>query len=57
LGFYDYKKTGAPGSTVVHILALAAIIEVTIIGRRIVRKEVQKPHPTITWVALTKHLR
>jgi len=50
-GFYDYKKTGALGSTVVHILALAAIIGVTIVGQRMVTKEVQKPHPTITWVA------
>jgi periplasmic protein TonB len=50
-GFYDYKKTGALGSTVVHILAVAAIIGVTIVGRRMVKKEVQKPHTTITWVA------
>jgi len=50
-GFYDYKKTGALGSTVVHILALAAVIGATIVGRQAVRKEGQKPHATITWVA------
>jgi periplasmic protein TonB len=49
-GFYDYKKNGALGSTVVHILALATIIAVSMVGRRMV-KEVQKPHATITWVA------
>src|ERR1700737_2780424 len=33
-GFYDYRKNGALGSTVVHVLALAAIIGVTLLGRR-----------------------
>jgi periplasmic protein TonB len=49
-GFYDYKKNGALASTVVHILALTAIIGATIIGRRMV-KEVEKPHTTVTLVA------
>jgi periplasmic protein TonB len=49
-GFYDYKKNGALGSTVVHVLALAAIIGVTLIGRRMV-KAVEKPHATVTLVA------
>jgi periplasmic protein TonB len=49
-GFYDYKRDGALGSTVVHILALATIIGVTILGRRMV-KEIQKPHETVTLVA------
>ena len=49
-GFYDYKKNGALGSTVVHMLALTAIIGATIIGRRMVT-EVQKPHATVTLVA------
>ena len=49
-GFYDYKKNGALGSTVVHILALVAIIGATIIGRRIV-KEPEKPHATVTLLA------
>src|ERR1700736_6421617 len=35
-GFYNYKKRGALGSTVVHILAVAAIILATYLGRRIV---------------------
>ncbi len=35
-GFYNYKKNGALGSTVVHILALAAIIGGTIWGRQII---------------------
>jgi periplasmic protein TonB len=49
-GFYDYKKNGALGSTVVHLLALTTIIVVTIIGRRIV-KGPEKPHATVTLVA------
>jgi len=49
-GFYDYKKNGALGSTVVHVLALAAIIGVTLIGRKMV-KAVEKPHATVTLVA------
>jgi periplasmic protein TonB len=36
-GFYNYKRNGAFGSTVVHILALAAIIGGTLLGRRVVR--------------------
>src|SRR6266481_249937 len=42
-GFYDYKKNGALGSTVVHALALAAIIGVTLLGRRVVQ-QIVKPH-------------
>ncbi|HXW92586.1 MAG TPA: energy transducer TonB [Terriglobales bacterium] len=49
-GFYDYKKNGALGSTVVHILALSFIIGATILGRRMV-KAIEKPHATITLVA------
>jgi protein TonB len=48
-GFYDYKKNGALGSTVVHIVALAAIIGITILGRRVVQ-QVVKPHDTVTLV-------
>src|SRR3979411_356610 len=33
-GFYDYKKNGVLGSTVVHLLAVVAIIGGTILGRR-----------------------
>jgi periplasmic protein TonB len=49
-GFYNYKKNGAVGSTVVHVLAIAAIIGVTILGRRVVQ-EVTKPHETVTLIA------
>jgi periplasmic protein TonB len=51
-GFYDYKKNGALGSTVVHILLLSAIIVITIVGRRVVQ-EVTKPHETVTLIAPT----
>lgn len=36
-GFYDYKKNGALGTTVLHVLALTMIIVVTILGRRVVK--------------------
>jgi periplasmic protein TonB len=49
-GFYDYKKNGVLGSTVVHVLALSAIIGLTILGRRVVQG-IQKPHETVTLVA------
>jgi len=37
-GFYDYKKNGALYSTAVHILALGAIVGLTILGRHWSRK-------------------
>src|ERR1700692_3133588 len=40
-GFYDYKRRGALGSIVVHILAGLAIIIATYLGKRIV--DVAKP--------------
>src|SRR5713101_5920108 len=49
-GFYDYKKNGVLGSTVVHVLALAAIIGITLLGRRMV-EQIVKPHDTITLVS------
>jgi protein TonB len=49
-GFYNYKKNGAVGSTVVHVLAIAAIIGATILGRRVMQ-EVTKPHETVTLIA------
>jgi periplasmic protein TonB len=49
-GFYDYKKNGVLGSTVVHVLALSAIIGLTILGRRVVQV-IQKPHETVTLIA------
>jgi len=40
-GFYNYKKSGAWGTTVVHVLALAAIIGGTIWARRMVHEITQ----------------
>jgi len=37
-GFYNNKRSGALGSTVVHMLALAAIIGGTLLGRRVVEE-------------------
>ncbi|MGA8153129.1 MAG: energy transducer TonB [Terriglobales bacterium] len=49
-GFYDYKKNGVLYSTAVHVLALAAIIGLTILGRRMVQ-EIRKPQETVTLIA------
>ena len=49
-GFYDYKKNGALGSTLVHVVVIGAIISITLIGRRVVT-EITKPHETVTLVA------
>jgi len=49
-GFYDYKRNGALGSTVVHMIALGAIIGGTILTRQVV-KQITKPHETVTLVA------
>ncbi len=48
-GFYDYKKNGALGSTVVHILILALLIGGTILGRRVVKTILKQPE-TITYI-------
>jgi protein TonB len=48
-GFYNYKKNGAAGSTVVHILILAALIGGTILGRRVV-SQIVKPPETVTFI-------
>src|SRR5438067_13241033 len=42
-GFYDYKKSGAVGSTLAHVVVIGAIIGITILGRRVVT-EITKPH-------------
>jgi periplasmic protein TonB len=42
-GFYNYKKNGALGSTVAHVIVLGLIIGGTILGRRIVTQVVAKP--------------
>jgi periplasmic protein TonB len=44
-GFYNYKGRGAAGSTIVHLLAVAAIIAATYLGKRIV--DVAKPKQTV----------
>ena len=49
-GFYDYKKNGVLGSTVLHVVALAAIIGGTILAGKMV-KAVVKPQETVTLVA------
>jgi periplasmic protein TonB len=45
-GFYNYKKNGALGSTVAHVVVIALIIGGTILGRRIVTKVEAKPSVT-----------
>jgi periplasmic protein TonB len=49
-GFYDYKKNGVLGSTVLHMVALAAIVGLTLLGRSVVQ-EVTKPKETVTLIA------
>src|SRR5713101_8098118 len=48
-GFYNYKGRGAAGSTVIHVMALAAIIAGAYIGRNIV--DVAKPQQTVELIA------
>jgi protein TonB len=45
-GFYNYKKNGALGSTVAHVIVIALIIGGTIFARRIVTKVEAKPSVT-----------
>jgi TonB family protein len=49
-GFYDYKKNGFWGTTALHVLVIAAIIGLTLLGRRIV-PAIAKPHEAITLVS------
>jgi periplasmic protein TonB len=49
-GFYNYKGRGAFGSTVIHMLGLAAIIGGTLLGRKIVT-EIQKPQQSVELIA------
>jgi len=48
-GFYDYKKNGAFGSTLVHILVVALIIVGTLIARRMV-KAIEAPTAVMTLI-------
>jgi TonB family protein len=50
-GFYNYKKNGALGSTVVHILAVAAIIGGTILTRRMVQAITQPQTQVMTIIS------
>jgi len=49
-GFYDYKKNGVLGSTVVHVLVLTGIIGFTFLARRVVQ-QVQRPRAIVTLVS------
>src|SRR5438552_11585592 len=49
-GFYDYKKSGVVGSTMLHLATIAAIVALTIAGRHVVQ-EVTKKQEVITYVA------
>jgi TonB family protein len=42
-GFYNYKRDGALGSTVAHVIVIGLIIGGTILGRRMVTKVEAKP--------------
>jgi TonB family protein len=48
-GFYNYKRRGALGSTVLHMIAIAAIIGGALVARRVV--EVVKPKETVQLIA------
>jgi len=48
-GSYNYKKRGAVGSTILHMLAIGGIIAVSLAGAKVV-KDVQK-HETVTLIA------
>jgi protein TonB len=49
-GFYDYKKNGVLGSTVLHMVALGAIIGGTILAGRVVH-QITKPAEHVTLIA------
>jgi periplasmic protein TonB len=49
-GFYNYKRRGALGSTIVHLLGLTAIIIGTIVARRVVT-QITKPKETVELIA------
>jgi TonB family protein len=47
-GFYNYKKNGAFGSSIVHLLALALILAIAYLGRVVA---VDKPKATVELIA------
>jgi periplasmic protein TonB len=50
-GFYNYKKNGALGSSVAHVLLLGAIIGGTWLAQHMVRKAIAAPQVTTTLIA------
>jgi periplasmic protein TonB len=48
-GFYDYKRGGAMGSTVVHVVIVGLVIAGSLLGRRVVQQVTK--HEEITLVA------
>jgi len=51
-GFYNYKRNGVLGSTVVHVVGLALIIVGTILGKRMVQ-QIVKPQEQVELIAPT----
>ena len=49
-GEYNYKKESAGVSLVVHIAMVAALIAISIVGARVVKKQAEK-HETVTLIA------
>jgi TonB family protein len=49
-GFYNYKKNGALGSTVAHVIVIALIIGGTILGRRVIAQVSAKPATATTLI-------
>jgi len=49
-GFYDYKKNGVLGSTVLHVIALAVIIGGTLLAKSLV-KTITTPKQVVTLIA------
>ena len=49
-GFYNYKKNGALGSTVAHVIVLGLIIGGTVLGRRIVTKVEAKAQTAVSLI-------
>jgi protein TonB len=48
-GDYNYKKRGATGSAILHVLAISAIVGFTLYGRRIVKAV--EPHEDVQLIA------
>ena len=46
-GDYNYKRRGAFGSTFVHMLAIAGLVAISILGRRVVEQPKKEEHVTL----------